>query len=329
MPVEPRISVVVPTVALNGRARACVERLAPQTYANFDVYVVTDEPETFRVAGLDLRFLRTGPISPNHKRLEAARESSADLVALLDDDAYADPDWLANAARHFTDAGVVAVGGPGITPPEDGHSERISGAIYASPLVSAQHARRYVPRAPCDVDLQPACNLLVRRAEFVDAVLQALWLWPGEDAVLCMRLRDGGKRIVYDPSVLVYHHRRRLFWGHFRQVWSYAVARGHIVKRVPEMTRDAAYLVPLFFVGGNLALAFSAMLPAPVRWTIAALACGYAALVGWEAGRARRRFAVDPFAMALGVYLTHLTYGIGVACGFTGLLGVRSRAVNR
>ena len=320
MSFAPRISVVIPTKRLTAESRARIERLRLQTYPNFDVYVVTDEPESFPADGLDVRFLASGPVFPNQKRLQAARASDAAIVALIDDDAYAIPEWLARAAPHFADPGVIAAGGPGVTPPEDGPEQQISGAIFASPLVSAAQARRYVPLRACEVDLQPTCNLLIRREDFIVAAERTLSIWPGEDAMLCMELRRGGKRIVYDPAVLVYHHRRALFGGHFRQVWNYAVARGHFIKAFPEMSRDPAYLVPLLFAAGNVALAVAPAAPAPVRRAAGVAAAGYLALVAWEAARAQRTNAVDPLKTALGIYLTHLTYGAGVAYGLAGLL---------
>jgi GT2 family glycosyltransferase len=314
---EPRISVVVPTIRLNDRVRTCIEHLKRQTYRNFDVYVVTDEPESFPVDGLDVRFLASGPVLPNHKRLQAARASDADLIALIDDDAYAVPDWLAVAAHHFADPRVVAAGGPGVTPPEDGPSQRVSGAIYASPLVSAGQILRYVPRALRDVGFLPSCNFLARREPFLAAAAEALKYWSGEDVMLCRWLARGGDRIVYDPAVIVFHHRRPLFWGHFRQVWNYAIHRGFFIKRFPDTSRNPQYCVPALFVAGNVTFALVPLASQPVRVTLLGLAGAYAILVGLEALRAQRAHAVNPLAVALGIYLTHLTYGAGFLAGLS------------
>jgi hypothetical protein len=314
---EPRISVVVPTIRLNDRVRACIEHLKRQSYRNFDVYVVTDEPESFPVDGLDVHFLASGPVLPNHKRLQAARASDADVIALIDDDAYAVPDWLSVAARHFADPQVVAAGGPGVTPPEDGPSQRVSGAIFASPLVSAGQIRRYVPRTSCDVGFLPSCNFFARREPFLAAVAEALKYWSGEDVMLCRGLARGAERIVYDPAALVFHHRRPLFWGHIRQVWNYAVHRGFFIKRFPETSRNPQYCVPALFVAGNVAFALAPLASPPVRMTLLGLAGTYAAFVGLEAWRAQRTHAVNPLAVAIGIYLTHLTYGTGFLAGLS------------
>jgi len=314
MAFEPRVSVVVPSVRLTARARACLAMLAHQTYRNFDVYVVTDESESLTVEGLDVRCLASGAVAPNAKRRMAALASDAEFVALIDDDAYPAPDWLEVAVRHFAAADVVATGGPGVTPPDNDPLQRASGAVFASPLVSAGEARRYLPGAARDVDFIPSCNLLVRRTALIEAAREGGVYIGGEDLVLCFALHQRG-RIVYDPNAVVFHHRRALFWGHFRQVWLYAIHRGFIVKHAPAVARDARFYLPSLFVAGNVAYMLAPFAPRAVRRTLVGLAAAYAGIVALEAMRAGRRHRADPTMVAFGIYLTHLTYGVGFLSG--------------
>jgi glycosyltransferase involved in cell wall biosynthesis len=312
---QTKVSVVIPLRRLNAYVREALEHLAKQTYLNFDVYVVTDEPETIAQEGLVVHCLASGPVPPNIKRMMAAKASDAEVVALLDDDAYPVPEWLSAAMAHFRSDGVIAVGGPGVTPPGDSPSQRASGAIYASPLVSAGYVYRYLPAAPRDVDDYPSCNLLVRRDPFVRHVASCLRYWPGEDTKLCLLLtKVEGKRIVYEPAAIVYHHRRALFWGHFRQVWAYAVHRGFFAKRYPQTSLRPAYFVPSTFVVANvLAIPVLVLVP-PSRVPLGGVLALYAALVAASAA-ATRDAHVSRRVVALGIYLTHVTYGLGFLSG--------------
>ena len=137
---------------------------------------------------MSVHFLASGPVPPNIKRMMAAEASDASIVALIDDDAYPVPGWLAAAARHFLRTDIVGVGGPGITPPSDDPSQQTSGAVYASSLVSAGYTYRYLPAPAREVDDQPSCNLIVRRELFLKHVPSCLRYWPGEDTKLCMLL---------------------------------------------------------------------------------------------------------------------------------------------
>lgn len=309
---ERKVSVIVPVARLNAYVRECIEHLARQTYRNFDVYVVTDEPETLDGVTLPVTLLATGPVTPNEKRNAAAGASDADIVALIDDDAYPTPEWLATAMRHFTDPQVVAAGGPAVTPLEDGPLQQAGGAVFASPLVTAAYTYRYVPGRRRDVEELPACNLLVRRDAFVRYAPDCSDAWPGEDSLLCALLVAGGARIIYDPDARVFHHRRSLFGGHVRQVWRYAVFRGSSFRRSGVLR--AAYAVPTAFVIANLAF-IPALTSARLRVPALLAAAVYVACVLFEAVRARRTHRANPALVALGIYLTHLTYGTGFAAG--------------
>ena len=59
---------------------------------------------------------------------------------------------------------------------------------------------------------------------------------------------EARRRIVYDPWVIVNHHRRALFGAHLRQLGRYAFHRGYFVKRYPSNSRHLAYFVPSAFV---------------------------------------------------------------------------------
>lgn len=311
---EPKVSVVIPLKRVNGYLRESLEVLRKQRYANFDVFVITDEPESFDVPDLDVKWLSSGPVPPNIKRMMAAQESTADVLALLDDDAFPVEEWLGAAVAHFADDDVVGVGGPGVTPPHDGPLQQASGAVYASPLVSARYTYRYLPGKQQDVDDYPSCNLLVRREPFLKCVPSCIRYWPGEDTKLCMLLTKESGRIVYEPRAVVFHHRRNLFWAHFRQVWNYAVHRGFFAKRYPETSLRPAYFVPSVFVVANLVLLWFFFVSG-ARNVAIGMGIAYAAIVLLGALQTRRSHPANPIMVSLGIYLTHMTYGIGFLLG--------------
>jgi hypothetical protein len=56
------------------------------------------------------------------------------------------------------------------------------------------------------------------------------------------------KKIIYDPKVIVYHHRRPLFIPHTRQIANYALHRGYFVKRYPQTSLRLPYFIPTLFL---------------------------------------------------------------------------------
>ena len=165
--------------------------------------------------------------------------------------------------RHFADANVVVAGGPAITSPDDSPRQRASGAIFASAIVTATTRHRYVAETQRDVESLASCNLLVRRDAFLRDAEASIRYWPGEDILLCMFASRNGARIVYDPTALVYHHRRTVFAAHLRQVWNYGRFRGFFLRRLSASPRYRVYAIPAAFV-----LAHAVLLAAYARWRL-------------------------------------------------------------
>jgi cellulose synthase/poly-beta-1,6-N-acetylglucosamine synthase-like glycosyltransferase len=294
---SPFVSIVIPVKERNPYLDESVRHCLALDYPGFEIMVLPDEgPEN----GLPeiyshplLRLVPTGPAGPSEKRDMALAFCHGQIIAFLDDDAFPETGWLRNAVRYFADEAVAAVGGPAVTPPGDGPLRRASGLVYSSLLCGGSLAYRYTPQKSREVDDYPTCNLLVRKA-----VLEKLGgfnteFWPGEDTKLCLEItKNLGQKIIYAPDALVYHHRRPLFGPHLRQVRSYATHRGYFVKRFPATSFRFTYFLPSLFVAG-LTLGLMAAL-----------------LSGLGAGKLRLAPAV-----AVGIVLTHLTYGIWFVYG--------------
>lgn len=316
----PAVSVIIPFRRGGPQLDECLAHLEFQTFAEFEVILVPDDPAAF--AGARVHVMPSGPALPNRKRQIGSAAGSAPIVAFIDDDAYPDPGWLAAALPHFADPNVVAVGGPAVTPPDDPPRARASGAIYAARIVTATTRRRYVPETACDVDALPSCNLLIRRDAFLRDVEASAGYWPGEDILVCLLATQHGERIVYDPAVLVYHHRRNVFAAHLRQVWNYGRFRGFFIRRYARTQRNLAYAAPAVFALAHAALPAALSRPR-LRAPVLVLAGAYAALAGWSAWHEARNARANPWLVAAGIYLTHLTYGCASVAGW--LFGVPSR----
>jgi hypothetical protein len=266
-----------------------------------------------------IRVLATGQVGPARKRDIAAAMARGRILAFLDDDAYPSSSWLQAALPHFDDDMVAAVGGPGVTPLGDGFWKQASGWALASRLGSGSARNRYLPVGGVrDVDDWPSMNLLVRASDFEAVGGFDCEYFPGEDTKLCLALVHRlGKRIVYEPRAIVYHHRRDLFWGHFRQVGRYGEFRGHFARMHPETSRRPVYFAPALLAAIICTYpAVAALSPSLSRASRCALAT-YAMLllatvveVSRASGSARLGLAAT-----VGVALTHLWYGVKFALG--------------
>ena len=303
----PKVSVVIACPGPSTYLDEAIDGLSRQTFPPHEVLVVPDE-DFARDASWPsfVRILPSGRVRPAEKRNLGIREAAGDIVAFLDDDASPQPQWLAQAVRHFSRGDVGAAGGPAITPPGDSRLAYLGGEVYASPLVSGNCRYRYVSERLRYVDDLPSCNLLVRASVLREIGGYNTRYWPGEDTILCLDVVRKNLRIVYDPFAIVVHHRRPLFLPHLRQIGRYAMHRGFFARVFPQTSLRFSYMVPSLFVLG-VVLGVPAVIWLPVLkpvyfgvlafYGLATLACSFhVRLLDW-------------LAVWLGTVLTHLWYG--------------------
>jgi len=313
------VSIVIPVRTLTSDLRETLEKLQESDYQDFEVLVFTDGPvaEVFPKT----TFIPSGVPTPAEKRNLAIKFAKGEIIAFLDDDSYPAKDWLTNALSYFNDSQVGGVCGPGITPPSDSFLEKASGLVFSSWLASYKAVMRYRATPKTEVDDFPSVNLLVRTEDFrkIGGFIEGFW--PGEDTKLCLDITKGlGKKIIYDPKVLVWHHRRPLFEDHLKQVWRYANHRGYYSRIFPQTSRRWIYFVPSLFVLG--------LLGGPLVWwslgrwggwasffggAYVAIVALYLFLLLWE-GVATKNFGLGILTM-LGIAATHFAYGFGFLRG--------------
>ena len=317
---DPLVSVVIACPAGSWMLDECLAALAKQTYRNFEVLVLPDEESKSKVEveQRNVRFIATGKVRPAEKRNLGIKEAKGEIVAFIDDDAYPDPHWLEYAVKYFGEPSIGAVGGPGVTPPGDKSLAKIGGRVYDNFLVSGNYRYRYkAGGVRMDVEDYPSCNLFVRKDLMEKFGGYRTDFWPGEDTLLCKDILDNWKRIVYDPWVVVYHHRRPIFGAHLRQLGRYGFHRGYFCKRFPSNSLRLSYFVPTAFVFYVITWLVAVSWPWPSvmpAWEYILLT-GYIAypMVIYLAAVLLTTFSVNPITWLLtaaGVVASHFWYGI-------------------
>lgn len=291
----------------------CLAGIAEQSYTRYEVILLPDTP-TGRAWPDKIREVPTGRLRPAEKRNLGIRQARGEIVAFIDDDAAPADNWLQQAVVYFSDDEIAAVGGPASTPANDPYLATLSGAVYANRLVSGNYRYRYVPTRVQEVDDFPSCNLFVRAS-----ALRALNgfrtdFWPGEDTQLCMEIvKRLQKTIIYDPRVHVFHHRRRLFLPHLRQIGRYALHRGYFARHFPSTSRKISYMLPSAFVVGLVGGALVAPFWPACRLLYVGALLVYAAIT---LASSINRNPLSWLLTWLGIVLTHIVYGSRFLVGF-------------
>ncbi|HSR53402.1 MAG TPA: glycosyltransferase [Acidobacteriota bacterium] len=134
---------------------------------------------------------------PGAARNRGVEETSADLVAFLDADVSARPEWLGTLAARFEDDSLKAVGGTVANANPDSQVSRMLYWIEFSQSAPGQPSgRRWA---------LPSCNLMVRRSAFLQAGGFEDQTAMSEDQILCLNLGEG---IGFESTTGVLHRQR-------------------------------------------------------------------------------------------------------------------------
>jgi GT2 family glycosyltransferase len=189
--------------------------------------------------------------------------SRGEILAFTDDDCVVPGDWLRRGVSYFQDETVAVVGGPGITHPDDRVMAKCAGAVLASPVGTFTSSTRYSARSGSVSEAKEenlsACNMFLRRAAIEAIGYFDEKVYPCEENELIERIRSSGKKCIYAPSCVVYHHRRPLFRPFLRQIRFYAFGRAvfafqqphkfRLVIAAPSLLVLSTLLLPIWYVG--------------------------------------------------------------------------------
>jgi len=246
-------SIIIPVQRLNDYVKETCGKLKELDSNNFEVIILPDEigDNKNEGRGLNAEIIPTGKTSPAKKRDIGAKRAKGHYLAFIDDDAYPEKDWLKIAEKHLTEKNVSAVGGPQLTPADDNFWQKVSGAMYLSPLSGGAIIRFLPGKKIKEIDDWPTVNFIIKKNDFKQLGGFNTKYWPGEDTKLCLDIiKKLNKRILYIPDLKVYHHRRSGLIRHQRQIGRYGLHRGYFAKVFPEtsMKISRLYFMPSLFV---------------------------------------------------------------------------------
>lgn len=316
-------SVIIPASGFNVYLQENLDSLNKQSGVSFEVIIVLDNQISGRNI-LGYKFEKTILVSsggPSKKRNLAASISRGKWLAFIDDDAYAKDNWLRAAKKYLVKDEVAAVGGPQLTPPEDNFWQKVSGAMFLSPLSGLAAVRFWPGKKIIEIYDWPTVNFFIKKEDFKAAGGFDDEFWPGEDTKLCLDvIKNSEKKILYIPELVVFHHRRAGLKKHLNQTGKYGLHRGFFAKKFPE---TSARLLDLYFVpslwAAYLIFGLATFLMRPIFWKIYLLgicvyflAVSFSTLVVWK----RTKNLLVSLVSSCYLVLFHIWYGIRFAQGY-------------
>ncbi len=223
------LSVIIPCRGHAAELRECLASLVGQT-PEFEVeLIVVDSAgdDAVAQAAREFRVVQLvrcdEPLSAGLARNRGLERAQGELVAFIDADCVADPDWLAWCRKAIIDPSIRLAGGPVL----DLHP----GRWIAAADNRLQFADHVATRSPGSARSFPACNMVLRRED-----LLAMGGFPGEageDILLCNSIlaRWAGS-LRFEPRLRVRHAGRDTWKGYLMHQahfgYTRAVSRLHL-----------------------------------------------------------------------------------------------------
>lgn len=235
---RPSVAVVIVTFNRPDRVVDCLTHLRGQTVLP-DRIIVVDSSADARTEALvrefpDVIYVRC-PLGRGHTpeaRAIGYSLTTEEVVAFLDDDANAHPDWLEQLLARYEDRDIAGVGGTALNgvPGERGDGLGSIGLLLPDGRLTGHFAAD--PGKDVEVDHLLGANMSFRRSA-IEEVGGIHGGYPGtcirEESDLALRLRKLGRRLVYTPAAVVDHlpgvyakgkrfDRRYVFYAHRNSV---------------------------------------------------------------------------------------------------------------
>ncbi|GAA2982106.1 GT2 family glycosyltransferase [Microbacterium terrae] len=209
------VSVVIITYARPQYLSECLRHLREMPEQPHQIIVVDGSPDdrsrdllSSGFAGVEyIRHSLGKGTMPESRQLGLAA-ATGDVVAFIDDDAYADRDWLAHLTRAYEDPTVAGVGGRADNGRPHEGNEGIGSIGRLLPNGDLTGFFAADPQRLVLVHHLLGANQSYRR-EVLAAIGGIRGNYPGtclrEESDICLRLIAAGHKLVFDPRVLVRH----------------------------------------------------------------------------------------------------------------------------
>lgn len=244
------------------------------------------------IQGFSVRLIRQNNRGPASARNLGFSNAEGEIIIFLDSDCIVGYNWISlHVAEHkLNNDDVGCVGGAFAFPP-------ITSSFFE---VCDYYSCWYEQHPKCspsgEYEYLPSTNLSFRRQVLEDIGGFNSNLRTGEDVDICWRLKEKGKKILFRPHIIIYHHGRRNFLDFLSHHYKWG-------KHAPVVRRFGSGLRFDFLFRHSIIWAICFTLPIAIGYTLYIV-------VKW--------FRFIPFRIILltpMIFIAKLAYAIGIVKG--------------
>lgn len=223
---QPKVSVIIPAYNAENTIRECLLSVLNQNFKNFELIIVNDasHDKTYEiVCNLTKQFQNMKLINLNinsgagSARNAGSEKASSELLAFLDSDCIAGPNWLESLSNEFSEENSAIV---------SQYNKSMTDKFIAK---FAFYELCFRDKNLKELDTASSCNFICRRKDFIKigGFSKDHLAEPAEDVDFFFRLSKFGK-IKFSEEARVGHYFRDAMLGYFRQQKSYSRSAAYL-----------------------------------------------------------------------------------------------------
>ena len=272
---RPEIAAAICTRDRPEQLERALQSLLGQSVAPAVIIVVDNAPRTDQVQRLvqnrfpSVRYVREDVQGLDFARNRALREASQEVVAFLDDDAVADPGWIAETSAVFRESDKICLCTGRVEPltleTEGQRLFEANGGFGRGDqriVLPAKSTNRLnglpAPSIAWCISVGSGCSLAVRREAilelggFDEALDMGAALPGGGDLDIIWRAVTAGHTVVYEPRVSARHEHRREVEDAVNQILGHNTSLIVVLQKALGASRGRARAGVLAFLGWRL-----------------------------------------------------------------------------
>ncbi len=200
------ISVIIPSYNSENTIEQCIDSLLNQSYrGDYEIILIDSSvdrtPQIVTSSYPDVKLIHLGQkTDPGTARNLGVNKAKGDIIAFIDSDCIAAKDWLEKIyVAHDLSYNVIG----GSVSNGNNKASLVAWAGYIAEF------REFIPeQSKKEVMHIPTCNISYKKKIFQDYGFFQGEYYPQEDFVFNYNLSLNGEKILFDPSIKVYHHHR-------------------------------------------------------------------------------------------------------------------------
>ena len=244
----------------------CLASLGEQQFSRACEIVVVNSHESDTVARIAAQFGALVVAGGKSRSAGTARNIGVDaararILAFIDADCTAEPQWLISLFDSLSD-GAIAVGGP------------VMNQLPFNPVAVIDNLMQFVdqaPRRPAGPAREfPGCNMAIRRHAFeaLDGFPQDIF--PGEDTVFSQRVaREWPDQMQFLPAMRIRHRGRTSIREFTQHQHDFGFGRGRYALNITKRQQELGRIAPIAALAALRRIGY--FFYRTVQWNIASL----------------------------------------------------------